>query len=108
MACFLAPMSAAIIGSAVRKKIPARYHFNWLLSMLWGGVVMLIVEHISHKEVILYPPFFTAGLTEMLPEILRVGVSMIIGVVLVWGVMVLVYGLVYSKSQIAPSTTSKI
>jgi len=90
MACFLVPMSAAIVGSAVRKKISEKLHFDWLISMLWGGVLMLAVEHIAHREVMPYPPFLTHGLKEVLPEMLKVGVPMTLTIVLVWAIMVLV------------------
>ncbi|MFH1621970.1 MAG: hypothetical protein ABIA97_02475 [Candidatus Omnitrophota bacterium] len=90
MACFLVPTAAAIVTTAVSKKIPEKYHFNWLNSMLWGGVVMLAIEHISHGEFVLYPPFLTAGLSEVWPEMMRVGVPMVLAIVLIWGVMVAV------------------
>jgi len=90
MACFLVPTGAAIVTTAMGKKVPEKYHLNWLNSMLWGGVVMLAVEHIAHGEVVLYPPFLTAGLYEVLPEMLRVGVPMTLAIVLIWGIMVAV------------------
>ncbi len=90
MACFLVPMGAAIVTTAVRKKVPDKYHINWLNLMLWGGVVMFAVEHISQGEVVLYPPFITAGLPEVLPEMLRVGIPMTLSVFLIWGIMVIV------------------
>ncbi|MFH1639261.1 MAG: hypothetical protein ABIB93_02990 [Chloroflexota bacterium] len=90
MACFLAPTVAAIATTAIRKRISPKYHLDWLIAMLWGGVIMLAVEHISHKELVPYPPFLTAGLSEVLPEILKVGVPMTLAIVLVWAIMVLV------------------
>ncbi|MDD2688955.1 MAG: hypothetical protein PHT41_02225 [Candidatus Omnitrophica bacterium] len=90
MACFLVPTSTAIVTTVIRKKIPEKYHINWLNSMLWGGVVMLAVEHISHGEIVLYPPFLTAGLAEVFPEMLRVGVPMTLSIFLIWGIMVTV------------------
>lgn len=90
MACFLVPTTAAIVTTAVRKKISEKYHINWLNSMLWGGVIMLAVEHLSHGEVVLYPPFLTAGLPEVFPEMVRVGVPMTLAIFLLWGVMVVV------------------
>jgi hypothetical protein len=82
-------MGAAVVTTAVRKKFPEKLRVNWLLSMLWGGVVMLAVEHISHREVMPYPPFLTAGLPEVLPEALRVGIPMLLAVVAIWAVMVM-------------------
>ncbi len=90
MACFLVPTGTAIVTTAMGKKVPEKYHMNWLNSMLWGGVVMLAVEHIAHGEIVLYPPFLTAGLHEVLPEMLRVGVPMTLAIVLIWGIMVAV------------------
>jgi len=90
MACFLVPTGTAIVTTAMRKKVPEKYHINWLNSMLWGGVVMLAVEHLSHGEVVPYPPFLTAGLPEVLPEMLRIGVPMTLSIFLIWGIMVTV------------------
>lgn len=90
MACFLAPMSLGVITTLTRKKIPYKYHLDWLNYMLWGGVLALIVEHIFHQEVVLYPPFFTKGLKEMLPEIIMVGIPMSLAIVLVWITMVVI------------------
>jgi len=90
MACFVAPASTALITSVVGKKISKKYHFDWLNTMLWGGVVMLIVEHIAHGEILAYPPFFTAGIHEMLPEVLRVGVPMTLLIIVIWGILVAV------------------
>lgn len=90
MACFLIPTGTAIVTTAIGKKVPEKYHMNWLNSMMWGGVVMLAVEHIAHGEIVLYPPFLTAGLHEVLPEMLRVGVPMTLAIVLIWGIMVAV------------------
>jgi len=97
MACFVVPMGAAIVTTAVGKKVPEKYHLNWLNSMLWGGVAMLAVEHISHGEIVPYPPFLTAGLPEVLPEMVRVGVPMAISIFLIWGIMVTVAAVTSKK-----------
>jgi len=90
MACFVVPAGVAIVTTVVGKKVPKKYHFNWLNSMLWGGVAMLAVEHVSHGEVVFYPPFLTAGLPGALPEMLKVGVPMTLSIFLIWGIMVAV------------------
>lgn len=90
MACFVVPAGAAIVTTAIGKKVPEKYHLNWLNSMLWGGVVMLAVEHISRGEIVLYPPFLTAGISEVLPEMMRVGVPMTLVIFLIWGMMIAV------------------
>jgi len=94
MACFLAPTVAAIIATSVRKKVPAKYHLDWLILMLWGGVMMLAVEHITHGEVVFYPPFLTAmknpaDIPIMLQELATVGGTMTMAIILVWPIMIL-------------------
>ena len=88
MACFLVPTAAAVVTTAVGKKVPEKLHFNWLNSMLWGGVAMLALEHISHGEIVLHPPFLTAGIPEAWPEMMRVGIPMTLIIFLIWGIMV--------------------
>ncbi|MBU3979508.1 hypothetical protein KJ980_03040 [Patescibacteria group bacterium] len=95
MACFLAPATAAIITTSIKKKIAPKYHLEWLNTMLWGGVIMLAVEHITHGEVVLYPPFLTAmqnpaDIPVMLQEIAIIGGAMTITIIAVWTIMILV------------------
>jgi hypothetical protein len=85
MACFSVTAVVAIVTTALRKKIPKEYHVNFLNAMLWGGVLMLTVEHVAHEEIVPYPPFFTAGFNEMLPEIIGIGVPMTLAIIAVWG-----------------------
>lgn len=51
---------------------------------------MLAVEHIAHGEIVLYPPFLTAGLFQVLPEMLMVGVPMAVVSVLIWSTMAMI------------------
>jgi hypothetical protein len=93
MACFLAPMATGIITIVFRKKIPAALKIGWLNIMLWGGVIMLAIEHIAHGEVVFYPPFLTAmqnpaDIPTMLQEVATVGGTMTIAIVLVWIILV--------------------
>lgn len=101
MACFIVPMGTAIVTTVAKKKIPEKYHLDWLNTMLWGGVVMLAVEHVAHGEVVLYPPFLTAGLSEVFPEMMRVGVPMTLAIFLVWAVMAAAAGVLERKKQYA-------
>ena len=89
MACFIAPLTAAATITAFKKKIPPHYHINWLLTLLWGGVAWLIPEHIYHGEIVLYPPFFTAGLPNIIPEVIKVGIPMLLATVVIWGIMIM-------------------
>jgi hypothetical protein len=95
MACFIAPAATAIITTGLKKKIDPKYHIEWLNTMLWGGVIMLAVDHIANGEIVPYPPFFTAmqkanGITTLLKEIVTVGGLMTIAIFAVWTVMVFV------------------
>ncbi|MDD4476927.1 MAG: hypothetical protein PHY40_02095 [Patescibacteria group bacterium] len=99
MACFLAPATVAIITTGMRKKIPQKYHMEWLNTMLWGGVVMLAVEHFTHGEITLYPPFLTAmqnpaDIPTMLHELATMGGAMTIAIFAVWTIMVLTVNIV--------------
>jgi hypothetical protein len=96
MACFLAPMSLGIVSTVFRKKIPETLKIGWLNVMIWGGVIMLAVEHIAHGEIILYPPFLTAMQTPaeipvMLQEMVTIGGTMTIAIVSIWALMVTIY-----------------
>jgi hypothetical protein len=95
MACFLAPAATAIITTGLKKKIDPKYHLEWLNTMLWGGVIMLVVDHIVSGEIVPYPPFLTAmqkanGITTMLKEIVTVGGLMTLAIIAVWIVMVVI------------------
>ena len=93
MACFLAPMAAGLLTTMFRKKIPAALKISWLNLMLWGGVAMLVIDHIVSGEVVFYPPFLTAmqnpaDISIMLQEVAIVGGLMTITIVLVWIILV--------------------
>lgn len=72
---------------ALTRNIPA------LEKMLWGGTVMLIVDHVINGELTWRFPFFTAletgGFSVMLREMLTVGVPMSLILTAVWAVWVL-------------------
>jgi hypothetical protein len=68
---------------------------GWLNKLLWGGVVLLALEHVWHGEVVPWPPFLTAmenpaNVAPMLHEMATFGVAMAITVTVVWGVMILI------------------
>jgi len=96
MACFIAPLSLGIVTTIFRKKIPENLKIGWLNIMIFGGAIMLAVEHIAHEEIILYPPFLTAMQTPaeipvMLQEMAVVGGTMTIAMISIWAVMVYIY-----------------
>lgn len=110
MACFLVPLTEAVLSSAVKgiygkvvtkstiseaEKNLKIESFNSKVSilqkMLYGGSFLLAIEHIYHGEVVFYPPFLTAmndpaDTVEMLNEMSTVGVSMAVLVTAVWGI----------------------
>ena len=117
MACFIVPATEAIVVTAAylaakkseqkiqapkladgnkfaqdEVKITWSKRLSWLMSLLWGGVLLLAFEHFWHGEVVPFPPFLSAmaspdDTAEMLHEMATVGVSMAITVTAVWGVI---------------------
>ncbi|MCD8293840.1 MAG: hypothetical protein LUE27_01135 [Clostridia bacterium] len=76
-------------------KEPFYKKLNWLSWLLWGGSLLLLLEHIWHGEIVPWFPFFTAaaspeGVMTMLKEMGTVGVAMAGAVTLVWCGMLLV------------------
>ncbi len=104
MACFTVPGAEAIVVSIVQKavkdkekkeQIKKRLHLDWLSKLLWGGTILLAVEHVWHGEVVPWPPFLTAmenpaDIPEMLHEMATVGGTMAGVITAVWGIMVLI------------------
>jgi len=106
MACFIVPMAEAIVTSVVQKVVEKREgkktenaglswsrRLGWLNTMLWGGVILLALEHIWHGEVTAWPPFLTAlknpaEVAPMLHEMATVGTAMAVTVTAVWAIMV--------------------
>ncbi|HEX55333.1 MAG TPA: hypothetical protein ENF49_04305 [Candidatus Altiarchaeales archaeon] len=112
MACFLVPMGEAIITSVIQKTIgkerAENLKLSWLNIMLWGGVILLAVEHIWHGEVVPWPPFLTAmrnpaEIGVMLHEMAVIGGSMCIVITLTWIVLVKVASIMQVR-KITPST----
>lgn len=113
MACFIVPAAEAVVVKVVERsarkkeqtaadghaedqqteeKIPLSVKLKWLSRMLWGGVILLLFEHIWHGEVVPWFPFLTAmsdaeDTVEMLKEMATVGVTMAVLVTAVWFVM---------------------
>ena len=118
MACFLVPMTEAIVTTVAKKviekkeqkagaekvtseagftmeKTPFSKKLGCLNKLLWGGSALLAFEHVWHGEVVPFFPFLTAAAdpeeaSVMLHEMATVGVSMAALVTLVWVGMLLV------------------
>ena len=103
MACFIVPLTQALATTAYRRQMerkalmnpseqhrsPLEAHLTTLEKMLWGGSLMLIVDHIINGELTWRFPFFTALETEggglvMLQEMLTVGIPMSVIVTVIW------------------------
>lgn len=106
MACFLVPATEAVIVGVAKKKvkhteketgtneykIPFSRKLKWLSSLLVGGAVLLLFEHIWHGEVVAWFPFLSAmsdasETSVMLTEMATVGTSMAVFITTVWGMM---------------------
>jgi hypothetical protein len=112
MACFVVPAGEAIVTTVIQVVVKNKEKkgemedinktgltwskkLSWLNWMLWGGVILLALEHVWHGEVVPWPPFLTAMATPadtaaMLYEMSTIGVAMALFVTLIWGIMVLV------------------
>ena len=107
MACFIVPLVQAVATTVYRKRHAAeiagpdapvlKHRIPDLEKMLWGGTLMLIVDHVINGELTWRFPFFTAldqvggGLT-MLREMLTVGVPMSLVLTAAWVVWALARG----------------
>ena len=111
MACFIVPLVQAVATTVYRKRHAAaiaaldapalRHRLPDLEKMLWGGTLMLIVDHIINGELTWRFPFFTAldqvgGGLVMLREMLTVGVPMSLVLTAAW----LVWALVRQKTSL--------
>jgi hypothetical protein len=96
MACFLVSTTVALFTSVFHKKIPSKYHIGWLNMLLWGGTLMLAIEHIAHEEIVLFFPFLTAAIegpeaiSVMLMEMATIGIPMLLACVGIWILMLLI------------------
>jgi len=92
LACFLAPLALAAVVTALQRtfKRASKRLMLWVLStMLWGGSLLLVLEHAWHGEVVPWPPFLTAmqspsDIPVVINEVLTVGMSMNAAVTLAW------------------------
>ena len=102
MSCFIVPLAQAIATSAYRRlnsksiNEPSvfKHHVPALEKMLWGGSVMLIVDHAINGELTWKFPFLTAldgvgGADAVMHELLCVGLPMSIAITAVWAVYAL-------------------
>lgn len=102
MSCFIVPLTQAVITSVYRKldsksinqSSAIKHYVPTLEKMLWGGSVMLIVDHILSGELSWRFPFLTAlndanGAEVVLHELIGVGLPMSFAITAVWAVYAL-------------------
>ncbi|MCX8185435.1 MAG: hypothetical protein RMI56_03110 [Sulfolobales archaeon] len=93
MACFIAPLIAGGVVAALRaltRELGERLKLDVLSAVLWGGTVLLIVEHAWHGEVVPHPPFLTAMTNPAeaavaIREIATSGLTMVFASLGLWG-----------------------
>jgi hypothetical protein len=129
MACFVAPAAVAVVTTVVRKVVAKRegvsaarqtdrqttkssgkwtQRLGWLNLMLWGGTIMLVLDHLITGEVTLSPPFLTAletpgAVGPMVREILVTGGAMTAAVFMTWTIMIVLAELrSRAKAKLAP------
>ncbi len=112
MACFLVPMGEAVVTTIIQKVIENKEkktseesivkngvtwsrRLSWLNKLLWGGVILLALEHVWHGEVVPWPPFLTAmenpaDIAPMLHEMAVIGGTMAIFVTIIWAILILI------------------
>ncbi|WP_019002680.1 hypothetical protein [Succinimonas amylolytica] len=114
MCCFLVPGAEAAALSIAslalhhcqgERAVFFRDHINRLSRLLWGGSLLLALEHIWHGEIMFAPPFITAMQSPedtevMIAEMSTSGVAMAVLVTLAY----LVFALV--RSHVAGRTGS--
>ena len=112
MACFTAPLAGAAVAAVVQKatagkaRNPFLRKLHWLVKMALGGSFLLAIEHIYHGEITFFPPFLTAmknpeDTKEMVHEIMTVGVSMAVLLLVAWIGMVIVSEIFERRREVA-------
>ena len=97
MACFLVAAAVGIFTTVFAKKIPEKYHIEWLNVMIWG-------------EIVPWFPFLTAmgspdDTAAMLTEMAQIGIPMLLAIVGAWALMAYIYNrCVEASSSVSPDT----
>jgi hypothetical protein len=82
--CYTIPVSAAIITLITKKKIKTKTpYLSWLNLLLWGGAIMLTLDHLWNGELFL--------IGENIVKDLLLGVVMTVVTFIIWGIMVFIH-----------------
>lgn len=96
MACFIVPVTEAVITTAIEKNSKSDHaliqNLPMLNGMLWGGSALLVLEHIWHGEITPIVQAFSNAdaMQTVLHEMATAGVGMSALVTAVWAGIVLV------------------
>ena len=112
MACFSAPLAAAVVTGVVRRvaaKSPEQpgtiswaTKLGWLEKLFFGGCALLAFEHVWHGEIIFQFPFLTGvrdgNTAEVLKEIATVGGAMTALIFAIWIGMLVVSAMIVRRT----------
>ena len=115
MACFSAPLAAAVVTGVVRRaaaKSPEQpgtiswaTKLGWLEKLFFGGCALLAFEHVWHGEIIFQFPFLTGvrdgNTAEVLKEIATVGGTMTALIFAIWIGMLVVSAAIVRRTPAA-------
>ena len=115
MACFSAPLAAAVVTEVVRRtaaKSPEQpgtiswaTKLGWLEKLFFGGCALLAFEHVWHGEIIFQFPFLTGvrdgNTAEVLKEIATVGGAMTALIFAIWIGMLIVSAAIVRRTPAA-------
>ena len=116
MACFTAPLAAAIAAGVVRHTVKGKgsgdpgtiswaTKLGWLEKLSFGGCALLAFEHVWHGEIIFQFPFLTGvrdgNTAEVLKEIATVGGAMTALILAVWIGMLVVSSAIVKRTPAA-------
>ena len=116
MACFTAPLAAAIAAGIARRTVKSgdpdqpetiswATKLGWLEKLSFGGCALLAFEHVWHGEIIFQFPFLTGvknGETaEVLKEIATVGGAMTALIFAIWIGMLIVSARIAKRKPVA-------
>lgn len=115
MACFLTPMLIAIVITLLQKisiKKAEKFKLSTLSTLLWGGSILLALEHVWHGELVPWPPFLTtmanpADMPIMLHEMMLTGGLITVTVFTVWGLILTIPSMISRISIQAPRLRDK-
>ena len=113
MACFSAPLAAAVAAGLVRRTVKKdsdnsetiswATKLGWLEKLSFGGCALLAFEHVWHGEIIFKFPFLTGvrdgNGAEVLQEIITVGGAMTALIFAVWIGMLIVSSLIAKRAK---------